>query len=295
MLASASGWPARRRLRSTRPAARWRTPRAPTSACCRCSGLNVDVVGGVEPGDLVRRVTRPANVDVLQAAAVRPARAARPHCGPPPTSVSDALGPADPEPARNARIVAADVVERVEIARRHQPRAQRIALAEREALQDRRCSGMIVASMPKPPNTSTRKLRRHDVADRPARWLFARSPSAAGGRGPRRCGSSGRPGGRAARAISIAGQRRQQERRCRGREDVNDVARRSCADRAAGSVSSVDDRPGAFDVEGPAQQRSAAAGSPERATPRRPGRPARRSADDPPDGLATEDPQRRCR
>ena len=132
--------PARRPRSSRRPAARSRTPRAPTSACCRCSGSGCRCRWRRRSaGDLVGRHAA-GERDVPQAESARERIAGLASCEPPPTSVSVASGHRSCT-MRNARMRARDVVERVEIARRHEARPERRRARGTGSARDRRCSG----------------------------------------------------------------------------------------------------------------------------------------------------------
>ena len=65
------------RVGRRRPADRWRTPRAPTSACCRCRALNVDVVRPRSSAAISSGATRPANVTCCSRVSRASARSAR--------------------------------------------------------------------------------------------------------------------------------------------------------------------------------------------------------------------------
>jgi hypothetical protein len=145
------------------------------------------------------------------------------------------------------------VVERVEIARRHQARAQRIALAEREGARiddvrdDRRIDAEAAEHVDEKARRDDVEVDLRDGFSRDRRALQVVGGLAAAVVQDDRAAEGPRDQHRR--------QRRQQERRVRGREDVNDVGAPQLPDeeRQVGELGR--DRPGVFDVEGPAQQR----------------------------------------
>ena len=158
-----SGSPGTPPARSTPPAARSRTPPAPRSACCRCSASGCRCRRPRSSAQISSGVTRPANVTPSSRSSRECAK--RRLLRPAADQGQRRFGMTILHQAKRAQR-AGHVVERLEVARRHEARAERIALAKAEALEIDHVRDDL-ATIPNPANTSE-EARRHDVQVDPA-------------------------------------------------------------------------------------------------------------------------------
>ena len=187
---------------SRRPEGRWRRPRAPTSACCRCPGSGCRCRWRRRRRRSRPARTRPANVtwrspSSATSVAERRLRSGRRRRA---SATPRAIGP--------GRSGTREWSSRRCTARRsfssRRGGAQRLALAVPEALQvdDVGDDGRVDAEAAKHVD---QKARRHHVELDGGNGRLARWPIAAGGPAPGRCGSSGPPAGPAPARSRMAG------------------------------------------------------------------------------------------